>query len=200
MIFKSSVMVCLITSILIAAPLHQAVKEVNEQKVRALLQSGSDVNALDSFGKTPLHYAAAIGRYSLVKTLIDQGANPTIKDKAHKTALVYAIEKNRIKVIIYLSDIVNKASQIEEDPLFVAARNGDLDRLSYFLAHRDINSVNQDGKSALHVASEAGQLEIVSFLLKLGASRDLLDYDGRSALNYAKLSGNKALVELLSQP
>ncbi len=185
---------------LYSTPLHKAVKEVNETKVMKFLEEGLDVNALDTHGKTPLHYAASIGRFSIVKKLVENGANPHIKDQSHKTPLVYAIEKNRIKVIIYLSQVANQTALQEDDPFFTAAKEGDIDLLSYHLARRDINSVNQDGKTALHIASEEGKLEIVSFLLNLGASKDLLDHDGRTALNYAKLSGNKALIELLSRP
>jgi len=83
-----------------ATPLHQAVIDVNEAKVKALVKEGSDINAVDKRGKTPLHHAASIGRLSLVKFLIENGADPHLKDRAYKTPLVYAIEKNRVKGII----------------------------------------------------------------------------------------------------
>jgi len=59
--------------------------------------------------------------------------------------------------------------------------------------------VNKDGKTVLHIASEEGKLEIVNFLLDMGADRTILDYDGRNALSYAKLTGNKELIKVLSQ-
>ena len=183
-----------------ATALHQAVIDINEPKVHALIKQGAQINAVDSEGKTALHLAAPIGRYSLVKYLVEQGANVHLKDNKHKTALVYAIEKNRIKVIMYLSKKANEPHVLEEEAsLFEAAKIGDMDLLAYELSRHDINSVNKDGKTALHLASEAGQFDIVVFLLNLGADQKLLDYDGRTALNYAKLSGNKELVKLLSQ-
>lgn len=182
-----------------ADALHQAVKDINEQKVHNLVEQGADINALDEKGKTVLHLASSIGRYTLVKYLVEQGANVHIKDKSHKTPLVYAIEKNRIKVIVYLSKVVNKQEAEQEEGLFEAAKNGDMDFVAYALSRSDINRINSDGKTALHIASEAAQFEMVGFLLDLGANRTLLDHDGRTALNYAKLSGNKELIELLSQ-
>jgi len=197
---KTCILFCIFIACADATPLHQAVIDVNEEKVQLLVKEGTDVNALDADGKTPLHLAAPIGRYSLVKFLVEQGADVHIKDKKHKTALVYAIEKNRIKVIMYLSEKANKTEVKEEDDeLFSAAKEGDMDLVAYQLSRRDINSVDKDGKTALHIASEAGQLEMVAFLLNLGANRELLDDDGRTALNYAKLSGNKELIELLAQ-
>lgn len=187
-------------SIAYASPLHQAVKDINEAKVRILVNEGADVNARDKDGKTALHLAAPIGRYSLVEFLVEAGSDIHIKDNAHKTALVYAIEKNRIKVILYLSKKANELRlDKKEDDLFTAAKEGNMEQVAYYLSRRDINDVNEDGKTALHIASEAGQFETAAFLLNLGADKTLLDHDGRTALNYAKLSGNKKLIELLTQ-
>ncbi len=183
-----------------ATHLHQAVKEINEVRIRSLVQMGADVNATDEKGRIPLHLAAKIGRYSIVKYLVEHGSDVHKKDDSHKTPLVYAIEKNRIKVIIYLSKKVNSTEKREEeDELFRAVKEDDLSSLSYNLTRRDINSVNKDGKTVLHIASEEGNLEIVKFLLDMGADRTILDYDGRNALSYAKLTGNKELIQLLSQ-
>jgi len=195
---RSFFIVILFVITVYANALHDAVKAVNEEKIHALVEKGMDVNTLDEEGKTPLHFASSIGRYSIVKYLVDKGTNVHIKDKNHKTALVYAIEKNRIKVIIYLSKMANVLEdEKEDDGLFIAAKNGDMDYVAYALSRSDINRVNKDGKTALHIAAESGQYETVAFLLNLGADRKLLDHDGRTALNYAKLSGNKKLSELL---
>ncbi len=194
---KPYLLILLFSVSLYAAPLHDAVKAVNEAKVTALVTAGEEINEQDALGKTPLHYAAVIGRYSLVRYLIEHGSDPHIKDNSHKTPLVYAIEKNRIKVIIYLTKKTNEFTRAKEEGPFAAAKAGDMDLLAYYFSRTDINSVNQDGKTALHIASEEGNLQIVAFLLNLGADINQKDYDGRDALNYAKLSGNKALVELI---
>ena len=185
---------------LFATPLHRAVKAVDEKEVHTLVKMGLDINAMDKEGKTPLHYAASIGRYSLVKYLVEHGASVYIKDSLRKTPLVYAIEKNHIKVIIYLSKKANK----EEAPykingLFDSAKRGDMNAMAYFLEYHDINTLNEDGKTALHIACEAGQYEIVSYLLDSGADMTILDDDGREAINYAKLSGYKKIIILISE-
>lgn len=197
---KIFIIFCFFVHYVYAGPLHQAVIDINEAKVRLLVKEGADVNALDKNGKTALHLASPIGRYSLVKFLIEAGADIHIKDKDHKTALVYAIEKNHIKVIIYLSDKANEPIvKPKEENLFSAAKNGKMEEVAFYLSMQDVNAANEDGKTALHIASEAGEFETAAFLLNRGADTKLLDHDGRSALNYAKLSGNKELIKLLTQ-
>lgn len=184
-----------------ATPLHQALIDINEDKVRLLVKEGADVNTLDKNGKTALHLASSIGRYSLVEFLVEAGADVHVKDNKHKTALVYAIEKNHIKVIVYLSNKANEpVLKAKEDTIFSAAKNAKMEEVAYYLSQNDIDAVNEDGKTALHIACEAGQFEIAAFLLNHGANIKLLDHDGRSAVNYAKLSGNKELIKLLTHP
>ena len=184
---------------LYATQLHRAVQTVNEKEVHTLVEMGLDINAVDKEGKTPLHYAASIGRYSLVKYLVEHEASVYVKDNLRKTPLVYAIEKNHIKVIIYLSKKSNKEeAPYQVNGLFDSAKRGDMNAMAYFLEYHDINTLNEDGKTALHMACEVGQYEIVSFLLDSGADTTILDDDGRDALNYAKLSGNKKIILLLS--
>ena len=189
----------LLNTVLLATPLHQAVEDINEKKVMALVNEGADVNALDKYGRTPLHLAMGVGRYSLVKFLIEHGADIHIKDSAHKTPLVYAIEKNRMKVIIYVSTLVNKERPSKTHPLFSAIREGDTEAFSREFNAADINVTDADGKTLLHLACEYRREDIVEALLKLGIDKEARDHDGRDALNYAKLSGNKKIIELLQE-
>lgn len=195
--FKLFFSFLILTSALSAAALHQAVKDINEPKVYKLVQAGADVNGVDRNGKTPLHLAAPIGRLSLVKYLVEHGADLHLKDSAHKTPLVYAIEKNHIKVIMYLSEEAAKYKPSEKADIFTAAKKGDTEQVRLFLESADINGLNKDGKTALHIACEYAREDTVKLLLSRDIDKNIRDYDGRDALNYAKLSGNKKIIELL---
>ncbi len=194
---KTFLCVLLLASSVYATPLHQAVKDINEPEIRRLVLAGADVNAVDAKGRTALHLAAPVGRLSIVQFLVEHGANTHVKDKMHKTPLVYAIEKNRVKVIMYLSKEVNRQEKAQDENIFILAREGKTEEIRKFFQTEDINMKNDDGKTILHLACEYGQVDVVRLAIELGIDSNLRDYDGRSALNYAKLSGNKEIIKLL---
>lgn len=68
-----------------ALPNIAALGDINA--VRLMLDRGADVNAIDSFGRTPLMYAAASDLLprDVVKLLVERGANVNAKD-GHKQA------------------------------------------------------------------------------------------------------------------
>ena len=61
------------------------------QKVKDLLQQGSDVNAIDTFGRTPLMLAAMGNSQELINLLLEHGADINAKDASTgKTVLQFA--------------------------------------------------------------------------------------------------------------
>ncbi|KAK1804402.1 hypothetical protein P4O66_020410 [Electrophorus voltai] len=71
--------------------------------------------------------------------------------------------------------------------VLLAAYRGDLHSLRrHFLSGADVNAVDYDGRSALHVAASEGRLEVISFLVEnAGADCTLKDRWGNTALQEA---------------
>lgn len=70
-------------------------------------------------------------------------------------------------------------------------------------AKSDINAQTKTGETPLHLAAEKGKLEMVKYLLELGAKTDVRDKGaggGASAFDAAKRSGQKEIAELLKPP
>jgi ankyrin repeat protein len=58
--------------------------------MKLLLASNADVNAKDSYGKTPLQWAADRGYMDVVELLLDNKADVNAKDKMGNTSLAVA--------------------------------------------------------------------------------------------------------------
>ncbi|XP_076027329.1 glutaminase liver isoform, mitochondrial [Genypterus blacodes] len=83
--------------------------------------------------------------------------------------------------------------------VLLAALKGDVGSLRrYFLSGVDVNAVDYDGRSALHVAAAEGQTEVIRFLLEnSGANPALKDRWGSSPLQEARRHNKEAAVQLL---
>ena len=72
---------------------------------KCLLQSGANVNAIDSKGNSALTYAAGIGNFEIIKYLIENGANVNAASPDGKTILIFAVGKKRLIYIEFISCI-----------------------------------------------------------------------------------------------
>ncbi|XP_061421434.1 ankyrin-3-like isoform X26 [Lethenteron reissneri] len=79
-----------------------------------------------------------------------------------------------------------------------AARNGNLERLmDHLKGGMDINTCNQNGLNALHLASKEGHVDVVTELLKREAEIDTATKKGNTALHIAALAGQTDIVRVL---
>ena len=61
----------------------------------------------------------------------------------------------------------------------------------------DVNVQYEDGLTALHLACESGQEEVVKQLLQLGADSSVVDCEGNTAYHLAVTSGNEKCLKML---
>ncbi|KAJ8393086.1 hypothetical protein AAFF_G00067690 [Aldrovandia affinis] len=84
--------------------------------------------------------------------------------------------------------------------ILLAAYRGDVQSLRrYFLSGADVNALDYDGRSALHVAASEGHVEVVRFLIEnAGAQPSANDRWGNTALQEAVRSNHAQTVQLLN--
>lgn len=156
-------------SLLLTAPLVDAVKARNAASVRALLQDGIDVNAPEGDGATPLHWAAYGDDEELVALLMAAGARAAVRNDLGVT------------------------------PLHLASANGNLAVATRLLAGgAKAGAATDAGVTALMEAARAGNADLVRVLLDHGAQIDAAEHDRQqTAMMWAVARRHANVVKVL---
>src|SRR5215510_11830792 len=150
------------------AALAEAAERRDQAGVRALLQTGVDVNAAQVDGTTALHWAAYNDDAETVELLLRARAN------------------------------VNAVNRYSVPPLALACTNGNAAIVKLLLeAGADANATMNGGETVLMLASRSGNAEAVKALLARGAKDDAGERHGQTALMWAAAEGNTAVVRTL---
>ena len=158
------------------------------QTVRAIIEHGADVNAVNNKGQTPLWFACCDGQESIVRLLLDIGANPTIADKYGDSCLHAAINGHcstkTIQEILDHGAHVNAVNQDGDTPLLLACSTAQADTVRLLLhAKADPNIAYIDGNASLHAAIAADcNKETVLEIINYGADVNAVNKRGRTAL------------------
>lgn len=152
---------------------------------------------------SPLCAAADNGDLALVKDLIQQGA-----DVNENNPILYAANKGHIKIVEYLIEIEAKKDATNKfgfTLLHIAAYNGDIELLDYYLSKEQLLSqINIDktdvaNRTALHYAAHNGHQTIVERLLQEGANIEAADTRDFTPLYHAVDNGHTHIISLLMQ-
>ena len=189
------------------APMFWAAESGNLPAVRALLESGLDVNkgALTR----PLLFAVTKGREEVVKALIEAGAdvNLTSSDNLSNLRctlpLVAAAFSGRSVCIALLLDAGADVDKQEDDgctALYAAAINGQDAVVKILIdAGADVHRAVGNESTALHFAAFRGHGVKVGILIKAGADVNRVNNAGRTPMSMALKKGDEYTIKLLKQ-
>jgi cytohesin len=185
-----------------ATPLHLASYDGRIEIVRVLLDHGAAANSKDNQDRTALH-SVAEGRYHYSKDhdgirvaqlLLERGADVNAPDKDNGTPLHLASCYGRIEIARVLLDggaATNSKGNRGRSPLHVVAEGGnfysrDTDApAAQLLLERgaDVNALDDDDQTPLHLASYFVRAEMVLVLLKAGANASAKNAQGQTPLH-----------------
>ena len=152
-----------------SALIAAAMGEDDPVGVQLLLRHKARVDSRGALQTTALLQACALGNTDIVGVLLDAGADRNACDENHGT------------------------------PLLEVARQGSVDTLARVLkAKPDLHAFDMEGRNALHLACEYGASpEFVKLLVQHGLATDVIDVEGRLAIDIAIAKENWPLVAVL---
>jgi ankyrin repeat protein len=194
-----------------ATPLTEATRLADARMVKSLLDAGARPDSANQDGETALMLAIKTGELPVIEMLIKAGANVNTVEKFHnQTPLMWAVgaPKNAGAIVkLLLSKDANVKpralysdwpSQITSEPraqyrpvggltaMLYAARDGCYDCVEAFLgAGADVNLPTPEGVTPLMLAIDNDHNDVAKLLLDRGASPNVWDWWGRTALYIA---------------
>ncbi|KAL1855108.1 ndufs2, NADH ubiquinone oxidoreductase 49 kd subunit [Paecilomyces lecythidis] len=205
-------------------PLVASADDGCENLINMLLDRGADPLPCDRFGMSATRYAVQSGcswgvTRKLYQAVLDAGGDITAASPSSggPTALLSFAERGCLPAVKFLlSHKVVTDTQSVATALHLALYNYPSDPVSYEevcrLLIKEINVVNEEfghtlhvlepvagGGTSLHLAAQTGSDTLVQLLLSSGVDDSVLDNEGRSALDIAKLEGHDGIAKLLSE-
>ena len=186
-------------------PLMVASQEGKAEVVRALLKAKANVeHAERKLGGTALTKACQMGHVEMVRALVEEGGADVNHARASDgfSPLDFAAQEGHAEIVRLLHEAGADVHHVDEDgtnALYLPSQNGHVQVVRELIAAGiNVNHVwPEKGTTALFVAAQKGHAEVVRLLLEAGADPCVVDLDGHTALDRAKLNKQAAVVALL---
>lgn len=130
------------------------------RSIKAQLNDKHYIDAQSTNGWTALMIAAAKGFDQSVKLLVELGADPSLVDAYQWSPLMRAIDNRHRNVVQYLLSLPDIA----------------------------VDTINENGSTALHVAVQKKDTYAVDYLLRRGIDSSIKDVNGKTAADIARES------------
>ena len=176
--------------------LHVAVMEGNFESAKVLFENGADVNWEGLSSISPLNLTVALNRPEFLRLFLE--ADRTVYE-FDESRIRSAANDGHIEIfrVLFKADI--HFERTYEIAVVRAASEGHL-QLVKFLYGQDISinkKVRPTESTALHASVQSNDVNVVEFLVSVGANINARDDKGNTPLHYATMSKHVELVQVL---
>ena len=175
--------------------LSLACQNGKEDAIEVLLNAGADKNIANKYGNTCLHEAVTQSfSNAVLQAIIDHGAELNVKNMFYQTALALACgqkKEDAIHVLLNAGADPNIAYKTGNTCLHEAVIQTFSETiLEAIIDHgAEVNTRNKQYETALQLACEKGNTDLINILLNAGADPNIADTDGNTCLHNAVCSG-----------
>ncbi|KAE8599772.1 hypothetical protein XENTR_v10017317 [Xenopus tropicalis] len=183
--------------------MHIASQYGHPETALAFLKRGVLLHMPNKAGAVCLHAAATRGHVAVVRALLQKGAHVDARTKDNYTALHIAAESCKPLVVQTLlgfgAQVQLKGGKAQETPLHVAARIKDGEKVAEMLikSGADINVEQENGETAMHVAAQHGNLQMISALIEEGGEPTWQSKNQENPLHTAVRHCHLPIVEVI---
>jgi ankyrin repeat protein len=164
------------------------------ETAQAYLDAGGDPNALNDEGLSPFLFACGFGAdFEIIKLFLSHGADAVQVIQDGWTPLLLAAASDApdwetFKLLIEAGADVNQKSEHGFTPfLYAVSQRMTTEVLGSLLAAgAELNAVNKMGKTALMMAAEDRNTQLVEFLIDSGAEPGIEDEGGKKLWDYVQ--------------
>mmetsp|Transcript_14177 Transcript_14177/g.26053 ORF Transcript_14177/g.26053 Transcript_14177/m.26053 type:complete len:312 (-) Transcript_14177:71-1006(-) len=187
------------------APLYLSAESGHSDVVDYLLKAQADVNYTDPTTRnSALAIASQNGHAEVVEVLLRSRPDVDLSDNLGVTPLQYGTLHGFRDIVEMLlvarADIDKQRADVQLSPLQDAVQEGFADVAKVLLkARADVEMRDEEGCTALWLASTHGHRACVEVLLEAGADPNAADTFNQRPLNQAVLKGEQDVIELLIQ-
>eukprot|EP00117_Sycon_ciliatum_P032239 scpid22323/ scgid0979/ Inversin len=196
--------------------LHKACAQGNINAVVSIVKIDSErqgqlgyagLSERDVFGRTPLMYAAVADSKPCLDMLLTCGAKREVRDPNGHTAVHYAAYFGQHRALKFLIEAACDWAPHDiygRPPLHISISSDSVKCLQLLLKHcsvvgGDVDLVDKEAMTALHVAAHCGKAQHLSTLLKAGASPKAVDMEGKTAMHWAVTNTDATCITTLHQ-
>ena len=190
-------------------PLYVACVSGHLGVARSLVQAGADVRTAGGLSQTLLHTACLNGNVDLVAYLLSLGVLDVDRgDRSGITPLSVACRRGHLDVVRFLLEESGVPVDVDVEgtnpkgPLYWGCRSGNVDIVRLLLDAGAGSGIGEKGGvwvEGFVTAAEHGHQELVTLLLGMMESVDVVDEAGNTALCGASRGGFENVVRMLVQ-
>ncbi|PAA53095.1 hypothetical protein BOX15_Mlig004154g2 [Macrostomum lignano] len=184
--------------------IHAAAAEGSLDALGRLLDAGAEIGARTRNGDSVLHVCARSDKLACLRLLLDRGADVNATNQAKETPLHLAVAAKQLEIVREL--LSHDADCSLEDAygdlaLHVAcfAEDCHAARLVVKAGPEFVNKQNASGNTPLHIAALCENPELLALLLRHGADFNVMDANGKTAIDLLTETGDTSGIDCLGR-